>query len=163
MRAKIGRHRHDFRMVSVGDDALTRRKSAHPRARFQHRAGIAIAECQRLIELVEHGLKRRREPVRPHLVEYLFDALGLLARLADEPRPTKIDQHPFRARRDQRARAADQHFAVRRRRTRHLRHLRLAGLEGLENLFHKLNQIIPGSDFLFSRKIYSIESCVLVR
>ena len=70
---------------------------------------VAVAERQRLIELVAHGFERRHQAVRADLVEHHAHLVRLLARLVDQAGLAEIDQHALGAGRDQRAGGADEH------------------------------------------------------
>lgn len=113
MRAEVDRYGHGLGMLAVGDYPVAGSEARNTRAGLQHRPDIAVAERQRLVELVEHGFERRRQPVDPDLVERLAHLVGLLARLADEAGLTEIDQHPLRAGGNQRVGSADQHLPAR--------------------------------------------------
>jgi len=79
-------------------------KPVTPAPHLEHPPDVAVAECQRLVELALHGLERGRHPVRAHLLEHLPHFVRLLAHLVDERAAAEVHQHPLRAGRDQRHR-----------------------------------------------------------
>ena len=94
-------------MRSVGNDPIAGAKAVHVRARFDHRPCVGITQRQRLIELVKSRFEYRTDSVGTQAIEQQAYSLGLLQRLADESCPAELQQHPFRARGEQRTARAD--------------------------------------------------------
>jgi hypothetical protein len=97
--------------------------------------GVAIAQRQRLTELVAHRGDRRADTVRARLVEDLPDLLRLLARSA-AGWPAEVDQHPLGPRGDDRRLGTDEHRPRTDLRGRDVDERRLTGVEVLKELSH---------------------------
>ncbi len=133
--AQVDRRRDDLGVPAVGGDAVARHEAGDALARRHHPADIAVAERQRLIELVAHRLQRRDQPVGRQLVQHLAHLFGLLARLVDQVRLAEVHQHALGARRHQRAARTDQQLPRPGLRTGNLGHLGRAVAKVLQDLF----------------------------
>ncbi len=77
-------------------------------ANLQNNTRVAVAQRQRLVKLVEDRLDRGQQTVGLYLVEHHAYFVRLLSGLINQVRFAKIKEHAFGARRDERARSADE-------------------------------------------------------
>ena len=91
-------HRDDFRVWSIGNDAVAKRE-VRPRRGRDDPTDIAIAHGDGLRELAPDGLDSGQEAFGPNLLPNLADPLGLLAGLLQPAGTAKLHQHALRAER----------------------------------------------------------------
>ena len=101
-----------------------------------HHAHIAIAQWQRLVQLVENGIHGRFNPIRLHLLQDLLHFIRLLFRLLNEIGLTELHQHPFCAQGYQGTRGADEYLSGLYQRGRDFLKQGMAVFQVLDELFH---------------------------
>ena len=75
---------HNLGMFPVRNNAIAHRDASHSRAHIHHDAGVAVAERQRLIQLIEDGFKGRHNSIRSCLIEHGLHLVWLQACLLDQ-------------------------------------------------------------------------------
>ena len=106
-RGEGGRGQDDFGVRRVGDHAVAGGE-ARDVARIEYLADMAIAERDRLRELAADRGDGGEESFGTDLGEHRAEFFWLLASFAQPTTATELDEHAFRAERDQRARRADE-------------------------------------------------------
>ena len=134
--AEVRRHAHHLGMLAVGCDTVADRETGDAGADLDHPARIAVAERQRLIELVAHGLDGRQQAVRPHLVEHHAHLVRLLPRLVDQAALAEIHEHALGARRNEGSRGANEDVPSAEPRGWRFGDLGRASAQVLQNLLH---------------------------
>ena len=140
--------RHHLGMLPVARHPIADLEPADAGAGLQDDPHVAVAERQRLIELVPDGLQGGNHPVGADLVEHRAQLVRLLAGFLDQAGPAEVEEHALGAGRDQRAGGAEEHVAGFHVRARDLGELDFAGCEVLEDLPH-------GAGFSSTAKIFA--------
>ena len=147
-RTQIDRDAHHLGMLAVARHPIADLEPADAGAGLQDDAHVAVAERQRLIELVPDGLQGGNHPVGADLVEHRAQLVRLLAGFLDQAGLAEVEEHALGAGRDQRAGGAEEHVAGFHVRARDLGELDFAGCEVLKDLPH-------GAGFSSTAKIFA--------
>ena len=121
-------------MLPVGNHTIADRDAAHSSARIHYDADIAIAERQRLVQLIENGFDCRQNPIGSGLVEDHLHFVRLLACFFDQAGFAEFNEHALGTRRHKRTGRTDQHLAARERGTRNVGDLSDPSSKVLQNL-----------------------------
>jgi hypothetical protein len=113
---RIGRNH--FGVRSIGDHAVAGSET-RDLARIEDFPDVAVAERNRLREFAADGRERREKAFAADLGEDGAEFLRLLPGLAQPATATELDEHPFRAQRDQRTLGAHEQTAAPRTGGRH--------------------------------------------
>lgn len=141
---KGGRGRDDFGVRRIGDHAVARGE-ARDVAGSEHLADVAVAQRDRLRELAPDRDDGGEEPLGADFRKYRAEFLRLLAGLTQPAAATELDQHPFRAERDQRARRADEQTAVTRTGRRDVEELGATRAQMLDDLAQSQERLLASS------------------
>ena len=113
-------HRDDFRVGTVGNNAVAR-SEVGPRRGRDDSPHIAIAHRNGLGEFAPNRLHRREETFGADFLPHLADPLGLLASLLQPTRAAELHQHALRTEGHQRVRGLNQGTPRQRARRGHVR------------------------------------------